>query len=214
MQIKAKDIFFLFNSFKNAEGRVLKVSIYPSDFGLERMRLEVLEGPGEIWKVGPSSDQKEPEPPAKDGPFRNESLNNVIIVKDSDPTSQIDPVKLRRYEQSRLKYYYAVIECDSCATAQHLYDQLNDQEFELSNIAIDLRFVPDSLEIPHEPIEVCNSLAGALNPKIFSNRSTGHSHVRLTWDEANLDRLSFLQGKKLTEEEIEKVDWEQYVDND
>jgi len=57
-------------------------------------------------------------------------------VYDENTTTDIDPVKLRKYERDRLKYYYAVIDCDSVATAKHLFDNCNDLEFELTSLSI------------------------------------------------------------------------------
>lgn len=58
------------------------------------------------------------------------------------------------------RYYYAVVECDSSATADYLYKSCDGAEFERSSNVLDLRFIPDSMEFKHEPrdvaVEVCH----------------------------------------------------------
>jgi hypothetical protein len=41
---------------------------------------------------------------------------------------------LRRYEIQKMKYFYAVINCNSKETAIFLYDEYNGFEFENTNI--------------------------------------------------------------------------------
>lgn len=45
-RIRAVDLLMLANSFKPPRGVVQRVSIYPSEFGKERLAVEAVEGPG------------------------------------------------------------------------------------------------------------------------------------------------------------------------
>lgn len=60
------------------------------------------------------------------------------------------------------RYYYGVVECDSSATADYLYNACDGLEVERSSNVLDLRFIPDSMEFKHEPrdfaTEVCSSV--------------------------------------------------------
>jgi hypothetical protein len=49
-QIKAVDIFMMLQSFTPSTGSVVSVTIYPSEFGLQRMAQEEKSGPVGIWK--------------------------------------------------------------------------------------------------------------------------------------------------------------------
>lgn len=47
-KIKAKDLLVLFSSFLPTDGSIKRVTVYPSEFGLERMKQEEVRGPLEL----------------------------------------------------------------------------------------------------------------------------------------------------------------------
>ncbi|GKB98101.1 pre-rRNA-processing protein ESF1, partial [Tanacetum coccineum] len=98
-QFQAVDLFVVFNSFLPKTGQILSVSVYPSEFGLKRMEEEAVKGP-----VGLFDDE-----------------NGKNSEDESDDKDEIDNEKLRAYELSRLRYYFAVVVCDSVAAADYLY---------------------------------------------------------------------------------------------
>jgi hypothetical protein len=97
-RLKAKDIYVLCSSFVPPGGAVRSVTIYPSEEGMKRMAEEARLGPQEFRAV------------AEDG------------VGDAEESSKAkNQALLRKYQLQRLSYFYAVIVCDSVATADKIY---------------------------------------------------------------------------------------------
>ena len=44
-----------------------------------------------------------------------------------------------------MKYYYAVVHCNSAKTANFLFDEYNGFEFENTNIKLNMSLIPDDL---------------------------------------------------------------------
>merc|ERR1719512_683120 len=82
-----------------ATGTVKRVAIYPSDFGLEQMAKEETSGP------------------------QFPTLNKKAKNKEEEEADFTEV--MRRYQMQRTKYHWALVECDSVATASWLYDQLD-----------------------------------------------------------------------------------------
>lgn len=56
------------------------------------------------------------------------------------------------------RYYFAVVECDSSATADYLYKACDGVEFERSSNKLDLRFIPDSMEFKQPPQDIATKV--------------------------------------------------------
>lgn len=192
-RIKAVDLMVLLNSFKPTDGVIKSVKIYPSDYGLERMKEEELSGPKELNAAG------------------------AILSKDEANLSQKEIEKkqtewLRLYQLNRLKYYYAVVECDSTATASHIYEQCDGLEYESSSTKLDLRFIPENMTFDdREATCEASSLSdlSSYKPSLFINTALNQSKVDCTWDETNKDRL-MVTNRKFKKEEIEAMDLKVY----
>ena len=66
-----------------------------------------------------------------------------------DSGNEVDQRRLQLYERSRLRYYYAVVECQDVRTAAHLYAECDGIEFLRSACKLDMRFVPDAQVCTH-----------------------------------------------------------------
>ncbi|KAM5163532.1 ESF1 homolog [Mantella aurantiaca] len=182
-RLKAKDLLALFNSFKPKGGIVFSVKIYPSEFGKERLKEEELQGPSELKNV--SEDVSEDQ-----GVYKE---------------------KLREYQFKRLKYFYAVVECDSPETANKIYADCDGLEFETSCSFVDLRFIPDDVQFDDEPKDSAVDVdISAYKPKFFTSAANVTSKVELTWDETDQERVVNL-NRPFKKNEILDMDFQAYL---
>ncbi|XP_008849307.1 ESF1 homolog [Nannospalax galili] len=182
-RLKAKDLLALFNSFKPKGGVIFSVKIYPSEFGKERMKEEQVQGPVELLSIPEDA-------PEKDWTSRE---------------------KLRDYQFKRLKYYYAVVDCDSPETASKIYEDCDGLEFESSCSFIDLRFIPDDITFDEEPKDIASEVdLTAYKPKYFTSAAMGTSTVEITWDETDHERITTL-NRKFKKEELLDMDFQAYL---
>uniref|UniRef100_A0A3Q2TD75 ESF1, nucleolar pre-rRNA processing protein, homolog (S. cerevisiae) n=1 Tax=Fundulus heteroclitus TaxID=8078 RepID=A0A3Q2TD75_FUNHE len=185
-RLKAKDLLALFNSFVPKGGAVLSVKIFPSEFGKERLRVEQTQGPPEL-KALPDDSEDDTE---EERVFRE---------------------KLRDYQFKRLKYFYAVVECDSVDTAAKIYEECDGYEYESSCSVLDLRFIPDDVTFEEEPRDAATDVnLTAYAPKLFTSSAAATSKVQLTWDETDHERVTAL-NRKFNKEELLDLDFKAYL---
>lgn len=100
-----------------------------------------------------------------------------------------DEVALRRYELSKLRYYFAVVECDDPDTASVLYQQLDSIELENSSMVFDMRLIPDDVSFEtRTPKEVCRAVPQSYKPPEFVINALQHTKVTCSWDEGEKSR--------------------------
>ncbi|XP_077526971.1 ESF1 homolog isoform X2 [Haemaphysalis longicornis] len=177
-KIRAQDLFVLLDSFKPPGGIVQRVSVYPSEFGKERIEHERVNGPAELVEAAAAESKKH-------------SSSN----KDEEGDAKKQREALRQYQLSRLRYYYAIAECDSIKTADHLYQELDGREYESSGTCLDLRFVPDDMTFTEEPTSVADGLPDpqTYKPLNFVTSALQSVNVQLTWDEDDPRRSEAMQ---------------------
>ncbi|XP_064503635.1 ESF1 homolog [Pseudopipra pipra] len=182
-RLKAKDLLALFTSFTPKGGAVFSVKIYPSEFGKERLKEEEQKGPVELFELPENTTEE-------DGIYRE---------------------KLREYQFKRLKYFYAVVECDSPETANKIYEECDGLEFESSCSFIDLRFIPDNVTFDDKPKDEASEVnVAAYKPKYFTSAAMGTSKVDITWDETDHERVTSL-SRTFNKEELLDMDFQAYL---
>ena len=121
---------------------------------------------------------------------------------DPGEPSLLDQDKLRAYELSRLRYFYAVVRCSSASTAHSLYRQLDGSEFESTANKLDLRFVPDDAHFDEADVrdrvraeDVSAEKMAVYKPPVYVTKALQHSKVELTWDADDEGRKRLRAGK-------------------
>ncbi|KAL9958924.1 hypothetical protein ACROYT_G036001 [Oculina patagonica] len=191
-RVTATDLYVLFNSFKPRDGIIESVKIYPSQYGLEQMGKEESRGPVNL----------------KDDDSEKEEMDDNTNMEGSEFSME----KLRQYQLNRLKYYYAVMECNSAATAEVLYEECDGTEFELSGNVLDLRYIPDDMEFEQEAHSVATELpaSGLYKAPEFSTTALHQTNVKLTWDETDPGRQRTTM-RKFNKDDLLEMDFNAYL---
>uniref|UniRef100_A0A915CUL1 NUC153 domain-containing protein n=1 Tax=Ditylenchus dipsaci TaxID=166011 RepID=A0A915CUL1_9BILA len=119
-----------------------------------------------------------------------------LVVKAISSGDDKDDAKtkemIRAYQLERLRYYYAVCECDSEETAIAIYEGCDGAEYETSGVRFDLRFVPEEMKFDEsrlrEKVTTEDVNVGKYNPKRFESLALSNCNAKLTWDETNPER--------------------------
>ncbi|KAJ1764689.1 pre-rRNA-processing protein esf1 [Coemansia sp. RSA 2526] len=192
--VRATDLFAVFSGFKPDSGAVLSVKVYPSDFGAERMAKEAVEGPPREIFNGTKADS-------------DNSDDEVDLIKEQvKDDSELDQIALRKYELEKMRYYFAVVECDSINTAKAIYSQCDGAEYEASANFFDLRFIPDGVTFDRKPKDEAIQMPEKYVPAEFSTQALQHSKVQLTWDADEPERVKTTR-RAFTQEEIDNMDF-------
>lgn len=184
--IRAADLMVVFSSFAPGNGRILKVSVYPSEFGKERMEREEMEGPPkEIFtqKEGNVGDQAMFSSSEEDEDEEDEYEKIKRSIIQEDDGKEFDSTKLRRYQLERLRYYYAVLTCSSKSVAESIYNAVDGTEYLTTANFFDLRFIPEDMDFSTDkPRDECEKIPDGYKPNDFVTDALQHSKVSLTWD--------------------------------
>ncbi|KAL5711136.1 hypothetical protein ACHQM5_021627 [Ranunculus cassubicifolius] len=132
---------------------------------------------------------------------------------DDENIEEIDISKLRAYEKSRLRYYFAVVEFDSVGTADHIYRNCDGIEFERSSNVLDLRFIPDTVKFDDPPRDVATERPTNYEAPNFQTDALQNCKLRLTWDEDDPTRKKTLR-RKLNDDQLAELELNEYLASD
>ncbi|BFZ19121.1 hypothetical protein BsWGS_22160 [Bradybaena similaris] len=202
--VRAQDLFVLFKSFVPDGGHVRSVTIFPSEFGKERMAEEARLGPREIREHKSQECIKADREEQNSKKKRATNQQHMKRVSKDLQASQTE--RRREYQLNRLRYYFAVVDCDSAVTAETIYAECDGREYLLSSVQLDLRFIPDDMTFDDPPKEMFSQEQSILEyePNRFSSTALCQAKVDVTWDETEFDRLSRRIGS-MQHKELESI---------
>ncbi|CAI1849185.1 hypothetical protein SEUBUCD646_0B04710 [Saccharomyces eubayanus] len=210
--VKSEDLMITFSGFVPKGGKIERISVYPSEFGKERMQREEVEGPPkELF-------QRKKQDKASKKKTTDDSDSDIDIgIKDlyeeGDADKDVDSRALRQYQLDRLRYYYAVVYCSDISTARAIYENCDGTEYESTANMFDLRYVPDGMTFDDTARDECSALPKNYRPHQFSTDALQHSNVKLTWDETPADRVEVAK-RAFTQKEIDDMDFKAYLASD
>ena len=218
--VRAADLMAVFSSFCPSSGRVERVTIYPSEFGKERLAREDIEGPAS--DVFARRNKREPDGLIGHDPADEDEDEEVVektirkSLLQEDKGEEVDHAKLRRYQLERLRYYYAVLEISSVETAKALYEATDGTEYLTTANFFDLRFVPDDVSFEDDrPHDQCDAIPDGYKPNTFVTDALQHSKVKLTWDaEDNVRKEVVRKAFSGSRRDIEDNDLKAYLASD
>lgn len=212
--IRAVDLMAVANSFVPTGGRITDVTVYPSEFGKERIQKEEVEGPPkEIFATSNAKDKDEEDieesESESDSEAEREKYKKELIKEQKG--EEFDSAALRSYQLDRLRYYYAVVTCTSADTAKALYDAMDGREYLSSANFFDMRFVPDEVSFDDDqPRDSCSKVPDGYRPNEFTTDALTHSNVKLTWDADDTTRKE-VQKRAFSRAEMDENDLQAYI---
>ena len=197
-RMSAVDILAIVRCFVPPGGSIADVTVFPSKIGMEAMAKEERHGPQLEGVVPTPVDESAPNDDGDGG---------------SGEYQEYDPEVLRKYELGKLKWYFAVVTCDSVATAEHVYKECDGLEYERSGLNFDFRYIADDVQFDQAPRDSATDVPLNYKQPMFSNKATSSSKVELTWDQDDPDRFK-LRKKKFTKDDINEHDLQAYLASD
>ncbi|KAL0246101.1 hypothetical protein GEMRC1_007317 [Eukaryota sp. GEM-RC1] len=187
--VSAVDLLSLARSFASQPSLVTSVTIYVSDYGMERLAAEEVHGP----ELDDLDEIKED---------MGEEVNN-----DEEAMQEA----IRRYEISKMRYYFAVIECEDVPTALVLYSEMDRSTIGQTGNTIDLRFIPGEVSFEGRMVR---DAAADVPVKYIPTESVStpleQTNIKISWDSEDIPSRMILH-KKVSKAEVEEADYDDLV---
>ena len=178
----------------------------------ERRKGERRKGPEKKGEGGDSDSDSDDDEGSFSGSASSSSSSSSgsgSSSSDSDPDASRE--LMRQYERDRMRYYYAIVECDSADTARAVYQQCDGLEFERSACKLDLRYVPDEDDFSAREVrDEASAVPSDYEPPEFSVKALQQTNVKLSWDDDDPARRRAF-SRKLTEDKLKDEDFAAYM---
>jgi len=213
--VKAVDIFAVLRSFVPDGGRIVSVTVYPSDYGMEKMEEEKAAGPRQIYakkaggkrKAGADGAELDEDEDAQDESDHVSGDDDDAI----DDGGALDEARLRYYERSKLRWYYAIVVCSNVKTAEAIYTECDGMEYMKTANMFDLRFVPNDESFEGRQVrDSATEVPADYVAPVFQTKALQHTNVELTWDKVDGERKKTL-SRKLNADDLKDEDFITYL---
>lgn len=212
--VRAVDLLAILSSFV-PPGAIRRVQVFPSNFGLECMAKEAQQGPVDVWKKNKldsveDDDDESVESQDKailddDDSDREDNSDDEheqylkrLRKENEEKESDFDTEKLRAYEASKLKYYFAVVEFTLPEYANVAYKEVDGLELEHSSAAMDLRAIPpdelDGVVKDRQLRDEATLIPSNYQPPDFVISALQQSTIQCTWEDGDEERQRKLTG--------------------
>ena len=150
-------------------GSIESCAIHLSEFGEKNKKLEEEFGPQATLEG--LDEEPRPEDDEESENEEAQEAKNAALLK--------------KYEMNRMKYYFAVVEFDSAASAEHVYNECEGCEFEHSSNVFDLQFIPSEMSFGARPIR--DKATGLdfddYKPPEFQSKALQQTKFTSSWDD-------------------------------
>lgn len=130
--------------------------------------------------------------------------------EDAEAKNWREQIALRRHEEERTKYYYAVAKFINLRSADAVYEQCDGVEFAQSGRMLDLRFIPEDMEIETTARDRADVVPEGYQPPEVNLSSLNNSRVKLSWDNDEPDRV-VLKKKAFGKKELNEENLKAYL---
>eukprot|EP01103_Thecamoeba_quadrilineata_P012639 TRINITY_DN32_c3_g1_i2.p1 TRINITY_DN32_c3_g1~~TRINITY_DN32_c3_g1_i2.p1 ORF type:complete len:786 (-),score=283.11 TRINITY_DN32_c3_g1_i2:28-2340(-) len=205
-KIKATDLLAITQSFVPTGSSIISVTVYPSEYGLKCLKYEKERGPyvpdpnvsidEELEKLEQEKLNKNDSDEEKEEEEEEPTLTYKYFQEKSRDQELDDMNKVLLHEKNRLKYYYAIVVCDTVETANIIYANCDQLELGITGNILDCRYVPDDFVISQPPRDTSTQLPQKYDQPDFETKSLKSTSVEISWDDNPYERKKLSRKNK------------------